>query len=550
MNLRYRFQRRSPSSPARRLGKSRRLGVQNLEHRQLLAALPYGATEQDTAEFMLGDVLVNVVLFESDGSIDANTENWTPDSLQRTKDKIVEGLEWWETVLDQQDTVHDLNFHLDFTFADEPVVTGYEPVTRRSDDFLLWFEDFFDAANVPQSGAFDDRVRTFNHQQRVAHGTHWAFTIFVVNSSKDTDGRFADGGTFSQAFAFAGGRFFVTLSDRPASTIAHESAHMFWAMDEYAGGGKTFTSRRGYYNTQNLNAFDGHPNYRDRVPSILDSHSATYTMYAVSETGMETIGWKDSDGDGIFDVLDVAHQLEGTGHYDPVTRTYGFAGSATVQTLPNRNNSGSGNDITINRITGVEYRFDEGVWQTAVNYDAYVTDVEFRVPIPMGASSVDVRVIDDETGVVSNLISQDLATSSWQNAIDPLDVDGNRYITPLDALLIINELNGVGPRLLTGSAPVGRYLDVNGDDWVTPMDALVVINRLNQPQQVAAIPAVVDAAIESVFDRGESEALEPPRSYGVSRTSVGAKLSTVSASLLALAADEDRPRRVGTNSST
>ena len=93
MNLRYRFQRRSQSSLVRRVGDSRRLGVQNLEHRRLLAALPYGATEQDTAEFMLGDVLVNVVLFGSDGSIDANTENWTPDSLQRTKDKVIEGLE-------------------------------------------------------------------------------------------------------------------------------------------------------------------------------------------------------------------------------------------------------------------------------------------------------------------------------------------------------------------------------------------------------------------------------------------------------------------------
>jgi hypothetical protein len=61
--------------------KRRRAWLEILEDRSLLASLPFGALPDDTAEYMLGDVLVSVVLLESDSSLspfDAGTENWTP----------------------------------------------------------------------------------------------------------------------------------------------------------------------------------------------------------------------------------------------------------------------------------------------------------------------------------------------------------------------------------------------------------------------------------------------------------------------------------------
>ena len=56
-------------------------------------------------------------------------------------------------------------------------------------------------------------------------------------------------------------------------------------------------------------------------------------------------------------------------------------------------------------------------------------------------------------------------------------------LTPIDALLVINELNRVGGHALlppSGGAAPPPYLDTTGDDFVSPVDALRVINELNR----------------------------------------------------------------------
>ena len=149
-----------------------------------------------------------------------------------------------------------LEFVFDYTFADNPVATAYEPISRISNDYALWGQDFLELVgyNSGAGGAiFNEDIRQFNHAQRTAHDTDWAFAMFVVNSELDADDSFAAGGSFSRAFAFAGGLFFVSPSDRPASTFSHETGHIFYAKDEYLGAG-SYLDFRGYYNTQNLNA--------------------------------------------------------------------------------------------------------------------------------------------------------------------------------------------------------------------------------------------------------------------------------------------------------
>ncbi len=66
-----------------------------LETRRVFASLPFGAFEQDTAEFMLGRVAVTPVFLESNGSIDPSTENWTSAHIQEVLAKIEEGMQWW-----------------------------------------------------------------------------------------------------------------------------------------------------------------------------------------------------------------------------------------------------------------------------------------------------------------------------------------------------------------------------------------------------------------------------------------------------------------------
>ncbi len=71
----------------------------------------------------------------------------------------------------------------------------------------------------------------------------------------------------------------------------------------------------------------------------------------------------------------------------------------------------------------------------------------------------------------------------WQNPDNPLDVNDDDLITPLDALVITNDINANGSRVLPdppiSPPPPPPYLDVNGDGAVTPVDELLVINYLN-----------------------------------------------------------------------
>ncbi len=80
----------------------------------------------------------------------------------------------------------------------------------------------------------------------------------------------------------------------------------------------------------------------------------------------------------------------------------------------------------------------------------------------------------------------------WQNHDNPLDVNGDGDITPMDPLMIINVINRLGSFPLNANPPSegepggGGFIDVNGDGEVSPIDVLIVINHLNQRSAVAA----------------------------------------------------------------
>ncbi len=72
--------------------------------------------------------------------------------------------------------------------------------------------------------------------------------------------------------------------------------------------------------------------------------------------------------------------------------------------------------------------------------------------------------------------------SGWHNAEMPHDVSGDKLVSPVDAVLVISDLNKYGARELSaGPAPAGM-LDVNDDGLVTPVDAIMVLNELNKAE--------------------------------------------------------------------
>lgn len=405
---------------------SRSLRFENLEERRVMTAVPYGAAPEDLGEFLLGSVAVTPVFFESNGQLDPDTETWTDEHKAEVLGNINEGLTWWVDTLDSLNTVHELQFTVDETFVDTPASTRYEPISRISNDYRFYVGEFLNSQGY-NSGSLEVDMRDFNHAQRLEHNTNWSFTMIVVPSLNDSDGFFASGGSFRRAFAFAGGLFMVVPSTRPASTFAHELGHIFWARDEYAGGGSYF-DRRGYYNTQNLNAHDNPTPGFTQETSIMASGSLltdAYDQNVSPESTLAFLGWQDSDQDGVFDVLDVPHRLSGEGFWNSPTGTYRFQGEAEVQTLPNHNPAGIGNDITINQIDQIQFRFDSGAWQTHSSPETYRTALNLDFNVPVGATTIEIRAIDTSTGVTSNVFTGELSRA---NSTEVPGINGYAWI--------------------------------------------------------------------------------------------------------------------------
>jgi hypothetical protein len=395
--------------------KRRRLAIETLESRRVMATLPYGAEFDDTGEFLLGRVAVTPVFLESNGAIDANTENWTPAQINQVLSNIQTGLNWWSQLLATKSSVHTLDFIIDTTYTSKLTPTPYEPISRNSNDHSLWVSRFLSDEGYSGGASLNDNVRAFNNAQREKLDTDWSFTIFVANSQNDGDGSFAPGGFFSRAFAFAGGLFQVVPSTRPASTYTHETGHMFWARDEYTGGG-SYQQRRGYYNSQNTNAIDLNPTQNfQQEPSIMSAGSTLLTAYdtfVTADATLAQLGWKDSDRDGIFDVLDVPLLLEGTGRFNPATNSYRFVGRSAVQTLPNRNTSGTQNDITLNKVGKIEYRINNGLWTTFASPNKYVVDLDINIPVGANTSGIiEIRSTDPRIGITSNVFTGQIGTA-------------------------------------------------------------------------------------------------------------------------------------------
>jgi len=459
----------------------RKLHIESLESRRLFASIPFGATPEDTGEFMLGRVGVTVVLLESNGQIDPSTEDWTITHRNEVMNKIEEGLNWWPQLLAKQNTKHDLEFIIDRKFVDTAFSTAYEPISRRSDDYSLWVNEFLNAQGFGGQSLLDANMRAFNQSQRLKLNTDWAFTIFVAHSTSDQDGKFAEGGSFDQAFSFAGGLFEVVPSTRPASTFAHETGHMFWALDEYQGSA-SYYRQRGYYNTQNTNSLVANPNpnfsQQDSIMSDGVSLQRAYENKTSPASTLAMIGWKDSDGDGIFDLLDVPIQLDVLGVYDPFTSMYRWNGTATVGTLPNVNSSGNQSSITLNKIDRIEARIGLGVWQALATPASPTVIVDLKLPIAISdlGKTIELRAVNIQTGITSNAYSATIGTTPSQSKTTGVygfiwnDLNQDGLWGDLES-----DLAGQQVKLesLAGTPPVGQVVTNASNSPIGPITSLL-----------------------------------------------------------------------------
>lgn len=471
---------------------------------------PYGASATTTGEFMIGEVYVSVVLLESNGAIDPATEVWTADEIANVKAGVTGGLGWWEDMFSRLASAGMLHFNIDFTHADSPFATSYEPISRPHTDQWLWIDEYL--AGQGYRPGFEG-VRKYDDDAREAHGADWAYTLFVVDSSADADGSFSDNW---YAFSYFGGPFMVMTYDNDGwgvadmeKVVAHESAHMFHALDEYPGSGYSYTARSGYYDTQNLNAADGNPDPAGRVASVMAEDAlleSAFDSHTSSPSSLEMIGWKDSDGDGIFDVLDVPLSLSGSGTFAAAGRTFTFNGNSSVNTLPNQNPASSRENITINTVDHLQYRIDGGGWtNTATTYGTYTPAIsEVIGPLPDGAATLELRTICDDSTVASNVLSYSVNFKTMLGRFGT--VDGRRGVklklTEADGTVGTFSISGhgygqvyedqAGWTIILSATDAASSVKISsrksrtpGDDGMLDLQDVVVGPGANQPSFVA-----------------------------------------------------------------
>jgi len=362
---------------------------------------PFGAGPNDTSAYMAGDIRVNLVLFESNGAIDPDTENWTKAEIDKVIAHVRKACSWWEEMWKKKRYVGELHFTIDTTHAETPFRTSYEPISHAAyRDDRLWIGEFLNAQGY--SGDKTRMLYRYTADTIEKNKADFAFNIFVVKADNDRDHYFSDNYrsyTLGRQNEGVSDTYILTAYSRPydwysSQSFAHEMAHIFGAADEYPGQGN-YNERSGYYGVQNTNAPDGNPNRNAIVPSIMNSSiSSAFEQHVSSPQSLEMVGWRDSDGDGIIDVLDAPIEISDfSSKLNLSDSTYRFTGTFAVQKVPNYNRTKA---ITINSVDRLVYRIGEsGEWKPCDGEDwgEERRTVSHKFKIPAG-SVLQWKVVD------------------------------------------------------------------------------------------------------------------------------------------------------------
>ena len=358
-----------------------------------------------TSDFMIGRVVVGIILPESNGAVMPSTEDWASGEISFVAQEIDEALQWWA----QQASSRGIS--LEFVIASGhpiTVATSYEPIKMIGleepfGEAHIWVSDTMAHLGYNDPGlSYRQRVQRFDDDLRRTYHTDWAFTIFVVNGSRDGDGVFAPGswgipGAVVAAWAERPGPYAIAnnLSSIGANwpdktylgnIIAHEVGHVFGAADEVwangsdCGTGSECTAKFGYLSVENQNCNRTPQCAINRPDCVMRVGDLVYLCpYSAGQ-----VGWRDSDSDGLSDPVDTVPQLTITGYPTNPSSSHILNYLAAVTDNPYPTTQSGYVPVSINTVS-VQYRIGAtGPWVTAIPGDgAWDSSYEenFRIAI-------------------------------------------------------------------------------------------------------------------------------------------------------------------------
>ncbi|MFC2084968.1 right-handed parallel beta-helix repeat-containing protein, partial [Bacteroidota bacterium] len=269
---------------------------------------PFVTTTTGLSDTLSGKVVVSIFFPESNGAIDSSSENWSNARVQRATAEIKDAMSWWNQQIKNHAPWMDT---LQFTFIEYPpnvCPVSYEPITRKgitsgfdTTGHWLWIKELLNG----RADGTNTWEKAINHNKNMkdTYGTKWAFTIFIVDDSSDTDHKFSDSSSY---YAYTGGPFEVVAYNNGNwgywnmnRAVMHETGHIFTAPDEYKNS-KCHVSQiiKGYPNLNCENPLaPGVPNPFPMQQCVMKSNS-----YAVCPLTRGHIGWNPGPNPSKIDI--------------------------------------------------------------------------------------------------------------------------------------------------------------------------------------------------------------------------------------------------------
>jgi len=365
------------------------------------------------SEFMLGTVGLAIVFPESNGSIDTDTETWTVAEKTNVVNGITSAITWWQA---REAAEGFTAIPLSFSYKTYNQSTSYEPISRNgfsgnpNANMWTWMNEIMTNLGFGQGGNGES---AFADATRAQFGADWGYVVWIARDQIDGDKKFADG-TFG--FAALGGPYVVMTYNNDGygiggmnAVFAHESGHTFNADDEYFTSGSMSGDRTGYQNVLNGNAEkDSSPVHITNVGCIMRGLTPPFTGNQICGFTKGQIGWNDTNGNHIPDVLDTypTSTLDTMPGKVLNKTTYTYYGNASEVPLQNLNpmEGAPRHDCTINRMSKVEWRLDGGSWSTATPVDGFWSNQSEAYKFTMnglteGTHKVEVRATNNRAHV-------------------------------------------------------------------------------------------------------------------------------------------------------
>jgi len=320
--------------------------------RKIAMAAPPGEDVRgidQNSEFMLGDILVNIVLPESD--YPGQSETWTDQEMI----DAIQGA--YLAMLGYQDRFNSMPMHFVFD-SYKKVKIGREPIQHNMDTDYLWITDVMLALGyeLPLHGSFEDMIHAFNNNTRKRRGADWVITTFTANSQNETDHRFRNASY--TAYASLGGPYFVIpypCGENPndidpvllySTVYQHEASHNFWALDEYPSAMSGCSNHTGYLNYYNRNKVLRYNDAKQPEPECQKEVKPCIMWAAKSDRGRPIcsftagqLGLMDANRNSIPDVFDSAPivEFEGAPRETVMTRDFSVSCKVKSTAVPNKN---------------------------------------------------------------------------------------------------------------------------------------------------------------------------------------------------------------------